>query len=587
MSDMSKILNDDIFIIDSTNLGEIESKLLGVIISEKGIFRNEEFDKGDDSVKEYLSNQNVGIFLLLCKSDDKITIKRDSMGSFGIYYYENANYFAISNSFEHLAKYLKNKVNLTINRRYCNYIMNTQLCSEVLHDTTINEIQSLSRSEYLEIDLKTSKMNVLSDNNQLYSIPLDSKEALLLIDNWVLKWVNIIHNLQNVSNHIQVDLTGGMDTRMTLLLVLLSQLDLSKIYFHTDKAPKIEDFKISEMIAKKFDFELNKNHYTASNSVLSMDDALELSDFAKSPCSKQWNIKNTRHSETQFKLTGSCGEAVKLRPHLEPYDLYIFNELKRVPDLEKNQKKVIIEDISEILRKTFEILSNRYGIDIQDPFISQYLYVETRLSNHFGRGSLESYLCNSITVPPLADPDLWKIRAPSRLLTAVLFCRYVPELLYIPVQGGRDFTPDEIELAKTINSIIPPKSITFTKMPFYFKPIVEDSTAKQPFTKKDVNDHIEKIVDSFSKRDFGYLGLCLSYTTFDESKDIVHRENKFSQYIVMKSIDYADANIYSRHNESDKIVSDDLIYYWVYNESKNNGIWSAKKIEKYLQNNSK
>ena len=112
----SKLIEENFFILDSNNLDKIESHMYGFCVSTKGILTNNYYkNKGFKEEPEI-----EGVYVLIRKKDNEISLNQDFYGSFGIYIYENKdkNYFAISNSFLYLFEYLVGKQELSLNKDY-------------------------------------------------------------------------------------------------------------------------------------------------------------------------------------------------------------------------------------------------------------------------------------------------------------------------------------------------------------------------------------------------------------------------------------------------------------------------------------
>ena len=88
---------------------------------------------------------------------------------------------------------------------------------------------------------------------------MNSKEALSILDNWFDKWVNIIRSLKEKTNNIQFDLSGGLDSRIMLVLLLSANVDLDKIEirsFDDGELCHSEDYTIAKDISNYFNFKL-------------------------------------------------------------------------------------------------------------------------------------------------------------------------------------------------------------------------------------------------------------------------------------------------------------------------------------------
>ncbi len=94
------------------------------------------------------------------RTDDLISIHQDFIGSFGLYLYQEADYFAISNSFMALVDHLKGHHPITFHQDYANYILNADLCSASFSETMIHEIRLLDRAAVVTIDIPSRQLKL-------------------------------------------------------------------------------------------------------------------------------------------------------------------------------------------------------------------------------------------------------------------------------------------------------------------------------------------------------------------------------------------------------------------------------------------
>ena len=93
------------------------------------------------------------------------------------------------------------------------------------------------------------------------------------------------------------------------------------------------------------------------------------------------------------------------------------------------------------------------GRPLADSELTRVLYRETRCRNHFGKGIVEGWLANIVTLSPLMDPDLYRLRLSSEqcsdrnVLSALILDRYAPDLLSFPFEGGRSIDPATVSSA--------------------------------------------------------------------------------------------------------------------------------------------
>ena len=215
MFEYENIYDGEFFIIDSENINSIKTKLYGFMINDDKIIKN-------DNLDEMTKITGEGVYLYIHNDEDKdeISIYQDFNGCYGIYLFQDNNYFAISNSFLKLSEYLKYNHYLTLNNNYAIQLLVEPFVSEIFEDTLINEIKTLPRQCVITIDKKFNKVFFKKINYHEHSIDLDTIKGINILDSWFNKWINIIRNIKKKTNNIQLDLSGGFDSRITLVLFL-------------------------------------------------------------------------------------------------------------------------------------------------------------------------------------------------------------------------------------------------------------------------------------------------------------------------------------------------------------------------------
>ena len=144
----SKLIEENFFILDSNNLDKIESHMYGFCVSTKGILTNNYYkNKGFKEEPEI-----EGVYVLIRKKDNEISLNQDFYGSFGIYIYENKdkNYFAISNSFLYLFEYLVGKQELSLNKDYSDNLIISNLFIASTYETLVNEITKIPSNKLVQ-----------------------------------------------------------------------------------------------------------------------------------------------------------------------------------------------------------------------------------------------------------------------------------------------------------------------------------------------------------------------------------------------------------------------------------------------------
>ena len=148
-----EFLERQFFVFDSDNLESITEKFYGYgFIENEIVFDNSPLDFGKLS--------RNGAFVYVNVDDINIKISQDYVGSYGLYYYQDNDYFAISNSFLKLMEYLRdNNKKITFNRDYADYYLGIKLCSNVYSCTLINEIEMLSKDIPITLSIGPMRKN--------------------------------------------------------------------------------------------------------------------------------------------------------------------------------------------------------------------------------------------------------------------------------------------------------------------------------------------------------------------------------------------------------------------------------------------
>lgn len=190
-------VNRSFFFIDSSDesLNSVETHLYGYCIEGENIFdgKNENIKFPDEETVD-------GSFVFVEKVGTKIKIKQDYIGTYGLFLFRDKNYFALSNSFIMLVDNIKAKFPLSLNEDYINHIFvggKNQMGSLSLTETLINEIEVLPRVYQVVIDIETKHLDLIQIYYDEYTVPIDSPEALKILDQWALQYTNIIKNLYN------------------------------------------------------------------------------------------------------------------------------------------------------------------------------------------------------------------------------------------------------------------------------------------------------------------------------------------------------------------------------------------------------
>lgn len=563
MSEFHDLYDDEFFIIDSDDLDCVEEKLYGFVLSDGRVCY--------DANVENLTGE--GTYVLIKVSNSQITVHQDFNGSYGLYVYNEDGNFAISNSFLHLVEHLKTKYRLSLNEDYSKLLLSCGLCSMVFRETLVNEIECIPRNYIININKSDKSLNFKKIDYKEHSIDLDSKEALKVLDKWFEKWVDIFRSLKSRTNNIQVDLSGGFDSRVIATLWLSANIDLNKIYIHssTDKNHNHDvDFKIASKIADEFDFPLNKRVISARvNYFEDIKTILSMSFYVKLGFHNQINYRFGRTDEPIYFISGVAGETIResrLYGGKTPEELKNYlarHSKKRDPSFEASTKRII--------QKTLDNLGEEFDIRDKTSYdLTNLVYPETKCRNHFGKLTVENYFSNKIALTPALDHDLHKLKVSTpecddnHLLITLIILRYCPKLLEFEVEGNREFNPETVEYAKKINELSPyvPVEREFISGPDIIK---RKSNGRRKYNWGIVNSYLKEIFYSrkfhmeylkyFSQHSYNYIANTI------ETRTYFPMQNACAAFSVMKIINDIEISNYGRYDADEWIESFSLHNY--------------------------
>jgi len=457
-NELSGLINENFFILDSNNLHVIKSHLYGYIISKDGIL-TDDFYKTTGKYDEPLPQ---GVYIMIRKNENEIIINQDFYGSIGLYMYENKEekYFALSNSFLLLEEYLlEKKKKLSLNKDFSDNLIVSSLCSYSIEETLINEIKQITSNAFIVINIKMKDLKIYYKNYEENSIPLESAEGLAIIDNWIDKWGYIFRSLKKQTNNISGDLSGGFDTRTMITVLLNAVNDMNELNIHSIKDKKNDhqtDFNIGKKISLKFGFKLN--NYSLDNNITnwSVKDTILTTIYTKLGFHKQFYLKQYFYNKPRFSFTGSGGEFLRGYPNAPIERFLNMTCSKNI----KNHEKEFYHSSENIFNRSISFLKNQ-KIFINDYEISYDIYTKSIGRNHFGKAAFESFMTNSYTIQPLMDPDIKKIKyninkGQSHDLIAYIMVRFAHDLINFPFQGNRTFDAESIKKAERLNNYTKP-----------------------------------------------------------------------------------------------------------------------------------
>ncbi len=453
-------INREFFIIDSLNLHKVSTRLYGFALVNCLPVTSAEDLAGEMPTGD-------GAYVYVHADAHKITVMQDFIGSYGLYLYQDGDYFALSNSFFRLVEHIKGTHPITLNRDYATAFLPVGLCAVSFSDTMVNEIRLLGRNTVIEIPLDSGVPELGSIDYLENTLELSSAEGIALLDSWYEKWTGMIRNLAAATTNIQVDLSGGFDSRIILSLLLGSGIDMKKVFVNSIKDElhtHREDYEIASAIADHYDFPLNNHSFRVNKQrFYTQQEVLDISYYLKLGFHKQMYYRIHCLENSHHYFGGSGGECVRDYWNTSEEE-YIESEVRRCKSAYGMTDPAHTEAVRRHLRKTFDELRRKYsdlGRPIPEEDLSLNLYRETRCRNHFGKDVLENMFGNSFKYTPLLDPQLHRLKLTDshckdrNLLMALILARYNPDLLEFKFDSGRFIDPATIVYAKTLSGKYP------------------------------------------------------------------------------------------------------------------------------------
>jgi len=248
--------NSDTFVIDSDNFKNTSCFFIG------NCFIDSDVIIGRDGYLEYLKeNTNnefdpqEGRYIYF----NKDTIRSDPFCLMALFYYNSSDYFAISNSFIHLIQYLRNKeIKLSVNddsiliTRYPSTYINAQPFMQ----TICSEINIVPTFQYIKIVNNSLILNNILDENLLKN---SYKETLQEYIATTASRINTI--IDSKLFDVQVDLSGGLDSRaiLSLILNIKSSSDFTMVLKEEGGNPNL---RVDNEIAREIVNKHNLNYIT-------------------------------------------------------------------------------------------------------------------------------------------------------------------------------------------------------------------------------------------------------------------------------------------------------------------------------------
>ncbi len=445
-----RCMKEQYFVIDSEHLDEVRSHLYGFVITSDGRILTDDTKGHTD---------RTGFYTSVDVKDGMITIRQDFNGSFGLFLYRDDDYFAVSNSLYRLAEHLDGRLHIDP------AVLKALLCSVYVpvsyHDTLIKEIRKTGSQDEVIIDIQHRELKITENTFPYFSRRPDTEEGLAALDHWYRKWVGILRGLVQQGYPVYADLSGGLDTRIILSMLLNSGIDLNTICIQSHSKVNLrkdaEDYRIASEIADHFGFPLNRDpNETVYDGRLDFREVYQaaldhsagntiMTKYIKScstfpvVCLKGFcsSIKGNTYMNSMLEV---------LRQYLERYRIWYPERTVSAGQMDERQFRVYVSDRIKEMADT-DYRDERNVSLVFHKLICEKLDVYKAL-DHLRGGQ---YIITPFSDPEVVCMDYNTVhRADNCYLAYLILDRWCPELLDFDIQG-REKKPSTLEMVRTIN----------------------------------------------------------------------------------------------------------------------------------------
>jgi hypothetical protein len=431
-------------LVTSDNYGEYADQVIGYAFWGETLVTKYSENLPEDAL-EY-----IGPVVFLRRASDHLHIFRDAMGYVPLFLYENGANWAIGNSIWEVLTYAMQTGEVHLNVGYAESLFTCTTYNHYYESTICREIRRISSFSEIFIDIRTGEMEEKMRDHLLPRIPLASSQGMELVDSTIDRWKRRFRALEKGGWTIQVDLSGGFDSRIGYAIAHASGIDLRQgnayVYNLTPKNTGAEkhfagDAEIAEMIAELHGISL-RHEPVEKGERLSLQTRYRnyrhtMHGFNTQAFDRQWG-----YEQPFVRITGFTGESVRKNSSL--VDQLYRTEWSGRSYLDRIE---LPQGVESLVRDFYHFTDRlaRYGI--RNPEMDRGLYAGENDDLFFGGQMLEYYRTGVLILSPLMDIAWRRLIVPeglNRLLIyATILCRTCPKLLDVPVLHGE--YPEEIK----------------------------------------------------------------------------------------------------------------------------------------------
>tara|TARA_B100000700_G_scaffold324541_1_gene430974 strand:- start:705 stop:2279 length:1575 start_codon:yes stop_codon:yes gene_type:complete len=362
-----------------------------LIVGQKG------FDKYIEGNTYSKLRMLEGRYLLCFENDCKLSVNTDFFGSEPIFWFSDGLNWAVSNSFYKLQKLLEEKsVPLTIDDDVLsNFEIPHSSCQQLIGTRTLfKEIKLCPQGYNIEVLIEEGWVSLVSKENSLSTLDGSYEELLLQgLEQAVLVTKEI---LKNYEENISADITGGIDSRLVLAILLnATNGNLKFINFNSNVNEK-RDYYIASKLAEKYNFKITNEK----------SDVIKVSSHQRYEVWRNHNLgvylpiyEPEFGKDIWFHFHGGGGELFR--------QFYSNSPLVTAKVLSRKHGNGKAKSLVSVLQD----FCNDNNLDPSSVDSMYDFYLKNRSRLHFGRGIFTSFRMN--VVQPLLNKYL--IAAASKL----------------------------------------------------------------------------------------------------------------------------------------------------------------------------
>lgn len=250
-----------------------------------------------------------GRYSLCTNTEESVYFLTDRTGQDCWFYYRDAAFWAVSNSFYALAEHLRDR-NGALTLRYANALMfginHSSGDQPYCNNSLIEGISILPRDSYIEI-----RAGAFQIVRHAPIKPIETHEEYIQsLRTYVDRWSSRICTIINIvgPNRVRCDVSGGTDSRIVLGLINPRSRS-GKVKYSSNKKWE-SDYRIAELLTAHYGFNIDNSEISAGRS-LSAEETLSIYRYGNAGVYR--NIYYPKHSKPvrALHLHGGGGENLR------------------------------------------------------------------------------------------------------------------------------------------------------------------------------------------------------------------------------------------------------------------------------------